>query len=160
MLDGHQVAHYPLARNDNSPEINRTMPDPSFAKPEIRAAFDNFEPEVRQKLLVLRALIFAAGEVLGNVTESLKWGQPSYDVGKDGTPIRLGPGKAPNSYGFFVHCQTDLIAQFEALYGDQLNYAGSRSVWFETSAELPRDIVIHCLKLALTYHARKREKND
>lgn len=126
--------------------------DVPFSESKVKAVFDGFEPEIREQLLVLRALIFKAGEV----GESLKWGQPSYDAGKGGTPIRLGVGKEPNSFGFYVHCQTDLIAQYDALYGNQLNYSGTRGVLFNTSAPVPRDIVAHCFELALTYHARKR----
>lgn len=126
--------------------------DLPFSDPKVEAAFAAFAPKIGAKLLYLRGLIMDAGDV----TESLKWGQPSYDAGKDGTPIRLGTGKAANSFGFYVHCQTDLIAQFETLYGDQLSYTGTRGVLFDLASPLPGNVLTHCFKLALTYHARKR----
>ncbi len=48
--------------------------------PAVADVFNNYPPEMRKKLLFLRALIFetAAELDVGEIEETLKWGEPSY----------------------------------------------------------------------------------
>ena len=56
----------------------------------VKSKFDTYPEGIKTKLLLVRALIFELENELGlgQVTESLKWGEPSYHV-KNGSPIRI-----------------------------------------------------------------------
>ena len=88
---------------------------------------------------------------LSPLTEATKWGQPAFlTPSGQGTTIRLGlsDGKA----ALFVHCQTTIIAQARAVFGDAA-FEGNRACLLENADEtVIRGIIRH----ALTYHIRKR----
>ncbi len=70
----------------------------TFADPKVEAAFHVFPSAVRKKLLRLRRLIFDVAnktEGVGEIEETLKWGQPSYltPQSKSGSTIRIGREK-------------------------------------------------------------------
>lgn len=61
-----------------------------FADPAVAAVFAAYPAGMRKRLLALRALVLdvaAKTEGVGPLTETLKWGQPSYltDETKSGT---------------------------------------------------------------------------
>lgn len=128
--------------------------------PEISAAFDGFEPSVREQLLACRDAIFAvaAGQAdVGPLTETLKWGQPSYLTEKSGSgsTIRLAVTKSGDA-ALFVHCATDLILQFRSHYPDQFSYEGKRALLLPHMDDGASPELAHCIALALTYKLRKR----
>lgn len=123
----------------------------------LMARFEEYPKGAREKLASLRSLVFQIAEALalGEVEESLKWGEPSYRV-KTGSPIRMDwKAKSPNHYYLFFHCQTKLVDTFRELHGDVLVFEGNRAIVFEVSQPIPELAVRHCLELALTYHQRK-----
>lgn len=123
----------------------------------VRHHFDQYPHNARQRIEELRALLFElAGELaLGEVEESLKWGEPSYNV-KTGSPIRMDwKLKSPNHYYLFFHCQTKLIDTFRELYAEALEFQGNRAIVLCLSQPLPVAAIKHCLELALTYQQRK-----
>lgn len=135
----------------------------AFDDPEVAAVFDRYPADVRAPLLELRALVFetaAETEGVGPLVETLKWGQPSYltEKTRSGTTIRIDRVKdAPGHYALYVHCSTNLIAQFRSRYPDSMSYGGKRSILFDAQEPPPRAALKHCIALALTYHcARKR----
>ncbi|MEP6434881.1 MAG: DUF1801 domain-containing protein, partial [Lentilitoribacter sp.] len=79
---------------------------------QVRKAFDRFDALVEKRLLEIRLLIFELAELddqIGKITETLKWGEPSYltEQSKSGTTIRLSKVKDEANYcGIYVHCQT------------------------------------------------------
>ena len=92
---------------------------------------------------------------LGEVEESLKWGEPSYAV-KTGSPIRIDwKLKSPSNYYIFFNCQTKLIDTFRELHDGTLEFQGNRAIVLTLSNPLPEAEVKHCLELALTYQQRK-----
>lgn len=121
----------------------------------------SYPPSIRDKLLVLRSLIYdaAAAEGVGELTETLKWGEPAYltTASKSGTTIRLGwkPDR-PTRYKMYVHCQTDLIDRFRAAAPDGVEFEGSRAICFDEARPLARDFATACAAAALTYHRDKR----
>lgn len=124
---------------------------------EVKIRFDEYPAHVRIRLEALRSLIFGlACELdLGEVEESLKWGEPSYRV-KTGSPLRLDwKLKSPNYYYLFFNCQTKLVDTFRALYGEELAFQGNRAIVLPLSKPIPESIIKHCLALALTYQQRK-----
>jgi len=113
-------------------------------------------------LMELRALILEAGgeiEATGGLTETLKWGQPSWlpKTPRVGTTVRIDARKAPEAgCALFVHCQTSLAEEFRELYPGVFAFEGNRALLFEADADLPREALKHCIGLALTYHLRRR----
>ena len=52
-----------------------------FRNPAVAEKFRSYPPPVKRKLLALRALIFQIAEStkgVGELTETLKWGEPAY----------------------------------------------------------------------------------
>ncbi len=123
----------------------------------VKIQFEKYPENARARLEELRALILkhSADLELGEVEESLKWGEPSYSV-KTGSPIRIDwKQKTPNDYYVFFNCQTKLIDTFNELYGSVLDFQGNRAIVLNLSKPLPKAEISHCLELALTYKKRK-----
>jgi len=123
---------------------------------QIALKFDQYPPEAKSALLALRAIILevAAKEVTG-LSESLKWGQPSY-AAKRGSPIRIDwSEKNPDQYRLYFICHTSLIATFKELYPDTFHYEGNRAIVFTIGQDIPNQALTHCLSLALNYHKLK-----
>ncbi|WP_210473048.1 DUF1801 domain-containing protein [Vibrio crassostreae] len=123
----------------------------------VKDRFEEYPENARVRLEELRELIFKLSSdlQLGEVEESLKWGEPSYSV-KTGSPVRIDwKLKSPNNYYLYFHCQTKLVDTFRELHGDVLRFQGNRAVEFRLSDSLPEPEIKHCLELALTYHQRK-----
>jgi hypothetical protein len=85
----------------------------------VRTLIDSYPERAGRYLRDIRKLIFdiAAEESLGAITESLKWGEPSYSV-KKGSPVRMDwKAKNPNSISIFFICTTTLIETFRGSGG-------------------------------------------
>jgi hypothetical protein len=128
-----------------------------FQSGTVEQAYGEFPIHLRNKLLNLRELIFdiAAQNVkIGDIEETLKWGQPSYvPKSKCGSPIRLGiEKKTKNQYGLYVHCSTTLIETYKHIYPDTFNYGGNRSILIKLHDRFDENALRHCINIALTYH--------
>ena len=129
--------------------------------PDVEDAFAKLDSELRERLLEMRSLIFemAADCDVGELTETLKWGEPAYltDFSQAGATIRLGRHKGhPECAAMFVNCQTTLVDEFRSLFDDELQFEGSRAVLISLTGKLP-EALGSCVRLALSYHRRKRE---
>jgi len=128
----------------------------------IAAALAPLPPRLREKLLALRALIFAVADetpAIGALSETLKWNEPAYLplAARTGTTIRINAHKgASDLYALYVPCQTSLLAEFRDLYPGAFRSEGERALLFGVTARVPVRALKHCIALALTYHARKR----
>lgn len=132
---------------------------PPITDASVAAVYDRFAPAERVSLLKLRALIFeeaAKIDAFGELIETLKWGQPAYLPSKTkvGTTIRLG---LPKSGGFamYTHCQTSLISDFSAQFGDEMSFEGNRGVLFQAGADVPTEPMRILIARALTYHMKE-----
>jgi hypothetical protein len=131
--------------------------------PAVDAVFSAYPKPLKAKLLALRRLILdtaAATKGVGELQETLKWGQPSYltTATKSGSTIRIDRVKASaKQYAVYFHCQTDLVATFRELYAKALTCAGNRAIIFNLDDAIPESALRHCVGLALTYHLRKRK---
>ena len=111
--------------------------------------------------MLLRRLIFdtaSATEGVGELEETLKWGQPSYltTESKSGITVRIDRVQSDHGqYAMYFNCQTTLIETFQELYPNELKYGGNRSIIFNENDEIPEEELQHCISLALTYHLRK-----
>jgi hypothetical protein len=134
-----------------------------FGDGRVAALFNAYPPDVRARLLALRELVFdtaARTAGVGRLTETLKWGQPSYltEETRSGTTVRIDRLKAGNGYAVYFHCQSGLVEQFRELYPDTFRYEGKRAIVFDSADRLPARALRHCIALALTHHARKKSR--
>lgn len=123
----------------------------------VQELFDQFPAEIRSQLARLRALLYSVAEdmQLGDVEESLKWGQPSYSV-TDGSPVRIfWTAQSPESCCLYFICSTTLVDTFRELHADTLSFQGNRAIELRVDEPLPEQALRQCLQLALTYHSIK-----
>lgn len=127
---------------------------------DIAAVFAAYPEDKRVHLLDLRSLILDCAQRLygpSSLTETLKWGEPSYRPlpKHGGITVRLHwKPKFGDQLGLFVHCQTTLIADMRALYGDVLSFEGNRCLWVPSDGDYPRDAVEHFVAEAFRYGKR------
>ena len=129
---------------------------PPFDSTDVAAAFAGVPVSARDRLLVLRALIYtvaASTPGVGPVQETLKWGQPAYltPETRAGTTLRLGVPKT-GGCALYAHCQTTVIADFRALFPDDFTYDGNRAVMFPDGTAIETDKLRLLIASALTYH--------
>lgn len=137
----------------SAPDLQQPVLTPAG---EIRAAFDAIAPEHRVTLLEMRSLIFDVAwrtDGVGEIAETLKWGQPSYAPAKPriGSSVRLGVSKAGRPALFFI-CHSGLVDRFRELYGDQLEIEGNRAILLPPGKPLPKTALRHCIAMTLTWH--------
>jgi hypothetical protein len=132
-----------------------------FADRAVASVFKAYPVEVRRRLMAVRALMFetaAATEGVGRLTETLKWGQPSYltQETRGGSTVRMDRLRKGDGYAIYFHCQSGLVGQFKAIYPDTFRYDGKRAIVFDAKDRLPKRALAHCIGLALTHHLRKK----
>ncbi len=131
--------------------------------PDVAAVYADFPAAPRRALLALREVILRTAAALpevGELTETLKWGEPSYlpKANRVGTTVRIAwKEKTPDQVAMFVHCQTNLIDTFRTRF-PELRYEGNRAVVFDVVGPLPEEVVAECVEMALTYHLAKRRR--
>ncbi len=130
----------------------------------VQAIFATYPAAIREKLLALRELILhtaASMNDVGEIQETLKWGEPAYLTSKSGSgsTIRLGwkPSR-PSNYAMYFNCQTSLIANFKTLFPAEFNYEGNRAIVFDASEPVAVDALAVCLSAALSYHRRNKRE--
>lgn len=130
--------------------------------PGVQQVFDNYPAHVKPQMLQLRQLILDTADSIdgvGELEETLKWGEPSYLTSKtkSGSTIRIDwKPRSPHHYAMYFNCQTTLVSTFREIYSDQLVFEGNRSVVLKVDKALERDAVAHCIAMALTYHLDKK----
>ena len=132
-----------------------------FSSEAVARKFQSYPDRVRPRLLALRDLIFttaASIEGVGEIEETLKWGEPAYLTSqtKSGTTIRIDWKESkPACYAMYFHCQTNLVATFRATFPQDFTFEGNRAIVFREDEEAPMDALAYCVGLALTYRTRK-----
>ncbi len=133
----------------------------TYQDPKVAALFASYPKDLRARLMALRQLILntaATTNGVGELEETLKWGQPSYltTASGSGSTIRIDRVKShTGQVAMYFHCQTNLVATFRELYPNEMAYGGNRSILFNAGEPIPEKALRHCIGLALTYHARK-----
>ncbi len=137
--------------------MHATLPDDAVAP-----AFDAFPPAPRKRLLAIRTLIHsvaAATEGVGEIEETLKWGEPAYLTtrSRSGSTIRLGcPKSQPGHCAVYFNCNTTLVDTFRSLFPDELQFEGNRAIVFAPGERIDKQALALCIKAALTYHRDRR----
>ncbi len=137
------------------------MPNIPTVPPTIARAFNAFPAAPKLKLLQVRRLIYntaAKNTAIGPISETLKWGQPSYvpEKPRTGTAVRLGwSEQSPEVIHLFVHCQTTLVDTYRTLIGDELGFEGNRAIVVPLKGALPKTTLQLCIEAAFTYHKKR-----
>jgi hypothetical protein len=132
----------------------------SFQSRNVAEVFASYPPRIRRKLLALRALILVtagATDGIGEIEETLKWGEPAYlTKNKGGSTLRIAwkPATAQR-FGIYFNCQTSLVETFRRQFPEDFIFEGNRAIVFDESDELPRAQLAICIAAALTYHRKK-----
>ena len=125
----------------------------------VKHTYEMYPEAVQEKLLHIRRMIFDIAKRngnVGNVEETLKWGEPAYRA-KSGSTIRLAwKASTPNNYAAYFICSTKLMETFKEIYPDIFTFDGNRAIIFSLDETIPTDPLEHCLLLSLTYHKIKR----
>lgn len=94
---------------------------------------------------------------VGDLLETLKWGQPSWLPAKPriGTTLRCNWVPAlPHRLSLYVHCQTNLVETIKTIYPSAFEYEGSRALHIDLNAPPPEQVIDHCALLTLSYHRK------
>lgn len=132
-----------------------------FSNSTVARIFDAYPPLIRSKLLALRALVFATAAStagVGEIEETLKWGEPAYltKQSRSGSTIRIDAKKSTaTQYAIFFNCKTDLVETFRTLFPDEFQFDGNRAIVFDVNDDVPMDALKSCIAAALTYHRNK-----
>jgi len=132
-----------------------------FMDPRVENTFLAYTPEIRKNLMMLRSIIFdvaADTRGVGEIEETLKWGQPSYLTSqtKSGSTIRIDTHKDEDHYAMYVNCKTTLVERFKEMYPEDFTYEGNRAIVWNKDEIPARTELEDCIAIALTYHAKKR----
>lgn len=119
----------------------------------VKQKFASYPAEIAVLLTNVRELIYrvAQHDGIADLTETLKWGEPSY-ISKIGSTIRFDwKAKSPEQFCLYFNCNTCLVETFKELYGDTFCYQGRRSMVFQIDQNLPIKELEHCISMALRY---------
>ena len=101
---------------------------------EVAAVFNSYPQKIKSKLIFLRQLIFdtaASIKGVGEIEETLKWGEPSYltPESKSGSTIRIA-WKEPQKehYSIFFKCTANLVPAFREKFPQQFKFGGNRGI--------------------------------
>lgn len=122
--------------------------------PEVADWFGSGPPELAGRAAQLRRLIHqvAFDVEAWPLVEEMRWGQPSYRSphGNESTPVRIG-WTADDDVALLTHCQSSVVAEFRAAFGDRFRFDGDRAVLVGESDVASIDELTDFVSRALTY---------
>nr|WP_249661101.1 DUF1801 domain-containing protein [Variovorax sp. PCZ-1] len=116
-------------------------------------------------MLALRELIFdvaAHSLEIGELQETLKWGEPAYltALTKSGSTVRMDwKAKSPEHIGIYFNCNTMLVDSFRSMFPREFEFEGHRAILLNVKAPLPKKELSMCIQAALTYKLMKLTKH-
>ena len=137
-----------------------------FSSPAVARTFDSYPSAVRSRLLALRELIFATAAAIdgvGELEETLKWGEPAYltSQSRSGSTIRIAWKKSkPARFAMYFNCQTTLVEMFRTTFAGDFQFEGNRAIVFDVGVTPPTDALSLCIAAALTYHRDKQARGQ
>ncbi len=124
---------------------------------DVRNTLQLYPDNIQNRILTIRQAIFdlsSENSDIGDIEETLKWGEPSY-LAKSASTVRLAWKKSiPDKYGVYFNCKSKLIDTFKELYPTIFVYDGNRAIILDVAKDIPEELN-QCLLLALTYHKVK-----
>lgn len=106
---------------------------------QIKKKLDLYPSKARQRLIEIRDLVYevAEEEQLGEITEDIKWGEPSFSV-KKGSPFRMGwKSKQPNQVSLYFNCKTTLVETFKRYIETPFNLKVKEKLYFHCQTQYP-----------------------
>lgn len=133
---------------------------PPIRDEAVAARFASYPPAARRKLLALRALVLATAKShpeVGEIEETLKWGEPAYVTRSGaGSTVRMDwKARAPQQVAMYFNCQTNLVESFRTMFPNDFRFEGNRALVFGLDERLPLDALAVCVGASLTYHLAK-----
>ena len=131
-------------------------------KSEVAVVFNSYPKNIKSKIMFLRQLIYdtaASIEEIGELEETLKWGEPSYltPKSKSGSTIRIAwKDSQKEQYSIFFKCTANLVPAFKEKFPKKFKFGGNRSIDFNLNDHVPVKELKQCVALALTYHRNKK----
>ena len=130
-----------------------------FTSSDVACKFDRYPANARAHLLALRELVFDVARStpeVGEIDETLKWGEPAYLVKNgSGSTIRIDwKPKSPNEFAMYFNCKTTLVETFRTLFPSEFSFAGNRAIVFTIGTQPPQDALRFCINASLTYHRK------
>ena len=128
----------------------------------VKEKFDSYPDHIKPKMIELRDLIYEvaeASEGVGELVETLKWGEPAYVTinPKSGTTIRIDwKEKSPGELGLFVSCNTTLVESYRKRFAGKLTFEGDRAILLPIGEQFPKKELMICIQMALRYHLNKK----
>lgn len=133
-----------------------------FQSAAVASKFEAYPPKMRRKMMALRRLILetaAATCDVGEIEETLKWGEPAYVTSQtgSGSTVRIDWKKAkPRQYAMYFNCQTNLVETFRTLFPRDFKYEGNRAIVFDEDEVVSVRALEFCIVAALTYHRSRQ----
>jgi len=131
---------------------------------DVQKTFDSYPAAAGKRLMEVRQLILkcaAKDDAIGELTETLKWGEPAYltEQTGSGSTIRLGfKDTQPDTIAVYFNCQTTIIKDIQQRYPDQFNCENNRVLLLPIAKPLPKKDLSECLDIALKYHINKKSR--
>jgi hypothetical protein len=119
----------------------------------VKEKFETYPEDISVLLNNIRDLIFSVAKQDGisDLTETLKWGEPSY-ISKIGSTIRFDwKPEFPEQYCIYFNCKTTLIETFKEVYGDTFTYQENRAIILKIEQTVPVKELANCISMALRY---------
>ncbi len=129
---------------------------------EVKSIFDSYPAAASKRLIQIRQLILkcaAQDDAIGELTETLKWGEPAYLTQQtgSGSTIRLGfKDKSPDTVAIYFNCQTTIVKDIQQRYPDIFKCENNRALLLPVKNPLPKIELSDCLNIALKYHINKK----
>ncbi|WP_458326092.1 DUF1801 domain-containing protein [Roseobacter sp. A03A-229] len=126
---------------------------------QIATSMSHWPQPAQARFATLRQIVHSVANraEIGALTETLKWGQPSWlPAGpRIGSTLRCDwHDTEPDRLSLYVHCQTTLAETMRNLYPDAFTYEANRALHMYLRQPLPHDALDHCAFLTLTYHRK------
>ncbi len=122
--------------------------------PQVKNILKNYPVAATKMLQELRQLIVKCAEendMVERLTETVKWGEPSY-LTRYGSTIRMDwKAKNPDQCYLYFICTTSLVETFKFIYGEELKYEDNRAIILEINEPIPVEPLKKCIDLALSY---------
>jgi len=123
----------------------------------IAHVIGNYSEPAKEAFAKLRNILLEEAKLhhLGDIEESLKWGEPSFKS-KHGSPVRIHwRDKDPEIISIYVNCQSKLLDTYRQLYPDTFVYMGNRELQVQLAKPLAETALRHCFNIAMNYHKLK-----
>ena len=133
---------------------------------DVKSIFDSYPLAAGKRLMQVRQLILKCAsqdDAIGELTETLKWGEPAYLTAQtgSGSTIRLGfKDKLPDSVAVYFNCQTTIVNEIQQRYPNKFKCENNRALLLPVNKPIPKKELSECLNIALKYHLNRKARES